>query len=69
VIPEADVWRAALAMLRRYKDDAMFEAAARADQLLRTVTGRPPRHRILDANVTNPLADRVHGHLISRVRL
>jgi len=34
VIPEADIWRSALAMLRRYEDDAMLEASERADQLL-----------------------------------
>ena len=34
VIPEADIWRSALAMVRRYKVDAMLEAAMGADQLL-----------------------------------
>jgi len=33
MIDDRDVWAAALAMVRRYKDDAMLEAAARADQL------------------------------------
>jgi hypothetical protein len=31
VIPEADIWRAALLMVKRYGDDAMREAAARGD--------------------------------------
>ena len=34
MIPEADIWRSALAMQRRNEDDAMLEAAARADKLL-----------------------------------
>jgi len=34
VIPEADIWCAALAIVKRYGPDAMIEAAARADQLL-----------------------------------
>jgi len=33
VIPDRDVWAAALLMVKRYKADAMLEAAA-ADQLL-----------------------------------
>ena len=38
MIPDRDVWAAALLMVKRYKIDAMLEAAARADQLLwRTV--------------------------------
>jgi hypothetical protein len=27
VIPEADIWRAALLMVKRYRDDAMLEGA------------------------------------------
>jgi len=34
VIPDADIWRSALVMVKRYGADAMLEAAARADQLL-----------------------------------
>jgi hypothetical protein len=34
LISETDIWRGALAMMKRYGDDAMLEAAARADQLL-----------------------------------
>ena len=30
-IPDADIWRAALLMLKRYGDDAMLEAAERAE--------------------------------------
>ena len=32
MIPDAEIWRAAMAMVKRYGDDAMLEAAARADQ-------------------------------------
>jgi hypothetical protein len=51
MIPDVDIWRAALIMVKRYGDDAMLEAAARADQLQeegdwqRALTW----HRILDA--------------------
>jgi len=34
VISEADIWTAALAMVKRYGADAMQESAMRADQLL-----------------------------------
>jgi hypothetical protein len=34
VIPDLDIWRAAMAMLKRYGGDAMIEAAARARELL-----------------------------------
>ena len=34
MIPEADVWTHALLIVKRYGDDAMLEAAERADQLL-----------------------------------
>jgi len=34
MISESDISRSALAMVKRYKDDAMIEASARADQLL-----------------------------------
>jgi hypothetical protein len=51
LISETDIWRGALAMMKRYGDDAMLEAAARADQLLDD--GEPvvaaTWHRILDA--------------------
>jgi hypothetical protein len=32
VIPDRDVWAAALAIVKRYGDDAILEAAQRADQ-------------------------------------
>jgi hypothetical protein len=51
MLPEADIWRAALLMVKRYKADAMIEAAARADKLLEE--GYPVAatawHRILHA--------------------
>jgi hypothetical protein len=31
---DIDIWRAALLMVKRYGDDAMLEAAVRADQLM-----------------------------------
>jgi hypothetical protein len=34
VIPDRDIWQAAVLLVRRYRDDAMLEAAERADQLL-----------------------------------
>jgi len=34
VIDDRDVWAAALLIVKRYGDDAMHEAAERADQLL-----------------------------------
>jgi len=51
MIPESDVWRAALLTVRHYKDDAMLEAADRADQLLDEgdMAGAETWHRILNA--------------------
>jgi hypothetical protein len=51
MIPECEIWRAALAMVRRCKDDAMLEAAARADQLLEdgNTLAAANWHRIPDA--------------------
>jgi len=43
VIPDRDVWAAAVLMVKRYGDDALLEAAERADQLLER--GRPGRRR------------------------
>src|SRR4029453_586173 len=34
MIPDRDVWQAAVLLGKRYGDDAMLEAAERADQLL-----------------------------------
>jgi hypothetical protein len=33
MIPEKDIWRAAVLMLKRYRDGALAESATRADQL------------------------------------
>jgi len=33
VIPEIDIWRAAVLMLKRYGENAHMESAARADEL------------------------------------
>jgi hypothetical protein len=48
---DRDVWAAALAMVNRYGDDAMLEAAARADDLLENgdMAGCDVWHRILNA--------------------
>ncbi len=34
MIPDVDIWRAALLMVKRYGDDAMLKAAVQADKLL-----------------------------------
>ena len=51
MIPDVDIWRAALLMVKRYGDDAMLEAAASADQLMADgdVAGCTTWQRILDA--------------------
>jgi len=51
VISDVDIWRAALLMVKRHKDDAMLEAAARADQLGEAgdIAGCTRWHRILEA--------------------
>ena len=51
MISEADIWRSALTMVKRYKADAMLEAAARADHLLEDGDWRAAItwHRIVDA--------------------
>ena len=51
MISETDIWRAALAMVKRYRDEAMLEASMRADQLLEDGDwrGAVTWHRILDA--------------------
>ena len=50
MISDRDVWEAAL-LIQRYGDDAMLEAAERADQLLDEgdMAGAETRHRILNA--------------------
>jgi hypothetical protein len=51
MIDDRDVWAAAVLMVKRYGDDAMLEAAERADQLLDEgdLTGAETWHRILNA--------------------
>jgi hypothetical protein len=51
VISDRDVWAAALLMVKRYKEDAMLEAAERADQFLEDgdLYGAETWHRILNA--------------------
>ena len=51
MISDRDIWAAAPLMVKRYKVDAMQEAAARADQLLEDgdPAGAGIWHRILDA--------------------
>ena len=34
VISDRDIWQAAVLLVKRYGDDAMLEAAERADQML-----------------------------------
>jgi hypothetical protein len=51
MIPEIEIWRAAMAMVRRYGADAMLEAAARADQFFEEGDWQSAAiwHRVLDA--------------------
>ena len=51
VISDLDIWRAALLMVKRYGEDTMLEAAARADKLQEDGDwqGALTWHRILDA--------------------
>jgi hypothetical protein len=51
MIRDLNVWAAALLMVKRYGDDAMLEAAERADQLLDEgdMAGAETWHRILNA--------------------
>jgi hypothetical protein len=51
MIPGRYIWAAAMAIVKRYGDDAMLEAAARADKLLEDgdSLGAETWHRILDA--------------------
>jgi hypothetical protein len=41
MIPDRDVWVAAVLMVKRYGDDAMLEASERADQSVSAVRGGP----------------------------
>jgi hypothetical protein len=51
MIFDREIWQCALLIVKRYGDDAMLEAAARADQLLDEgdVAGCETWHRILNA--------------------
>jgi hypothetical protein len=51
MISDVDIWRAALLMVKRYGDDAVLEAAARASQLMKDgdIAGCTTWQRILDA--------------------
>jgi hypothetical protein len=51
VISDRDVWHAALLLVKRYGDDAMLEAAQRADQMLDEgdMADAETWHRILNA--------------------
>ena len=51
MIPEADIWRSALAMIKRYKQDVLLEAAGRADDALENgdMGAATTWHRILNA--------------------
>jgi triphosphoribosyl-dephospho-CoA synthetase len=51
LIPDRDVWQAAVLIVKRYGDDAILEAAARARQLLDKgeLAGAETSHRILNA--------------------
>jgi hypothetical protein len=51
VIPEIDIWRIANLMLKRYGDDAVVEAAKRAEELAPDgdLTGVAVWLRVLDA--------------------
>jgi hypothetical protein len=50
VIDDRDVWAAAVAIVKRYGDDAVLEASERADQLLDEgdMAGAEMWHRILN---------------------
>jgi hypothetical protein len=51
MISDRDVWAAALLIVKRYGDDALHEAAERADQLLDEgdMAGAETWHHILNA--------------------
>jgi hypothetical protein len=51
MIPDHDVWAAALLIVKRYRDDALLEASERADQPLDEgdMAGADTWHRILNA--------------------
>jgi hypothetical protein len=51
MISDRDIWAAALLMVKRYRDDAMREAEARAEQFQEDgdMAGAETWHRILNA--------------------
>jgi len=51
VIPEIDIWRAAILMQKRFGDDAELESARRADELWESgdIAGAAVWRRIIDA--------------------
>ena len=51
MISDCDGWLAAVLLVKRYGDDAILEAAQRADQMLgdANMAGAATWHRILDA--------------------
>ena len=51
MISDRDVWQAAVLLMKRYGDDAMLEAAQRAERLLDEgdMAGAEVWHRILNA--------------------
>ena len=51
MISDRDVWQAAVLLVKRYGDDAMLEAAERADQMLEEgdMAAAETWHRILNA--------------------
>jgi len=51
MIDDRDVWQAAVLLVRRYREDAMLEAAERADQMLDEgdMAGAETWDRILNA--------------------
>jgi hypothetical protein len=67
MIPDRDVWAAALLMMKRYGDEAMREAEARAEQFQEDgdMAGAETWHRILNAverlQATQPVeGEKVH---------
>jgi hypothetical protein len=51
MICDREIWQCALLMVKRFGDDALLEAAARADELLENgdMIGSETWHRILNA--------------------
>ena len=63
MIPDRDVWAAAVLMVKRYGEDAMLEMSEHADQLLDEgdMAGVETWHRILTAQAKAPAeGEKVH---------